>query len=162
MNVYTPEEIERINKVKETNDKLEEFFNGKREEWNNNIEPLFQALKTTFTLENSTKIVELQSSALTYRQVINEQISYFLNRRSKEDVKLKKIKQDKFLYYAVGVGLKTSMGEKNVLIDAHIAENERAVFLIDNFIEFLRSSSKNLEGLGFSIKNIIELYNYLK
>jgi hypothetical protein len=162
MNVYTPEEIERINKVKETNDKLEEFFNGKREEWNNNIEPLFQALKTTFTLENSTKIVELQSSALTYRQVINEQISYFLNRRSKEDVKLKKIKQDKFLYYAVGVGLKTSMGEKNVLIDAHIGENERSVFLIDNYIEFLRSSSKNLESLGFSIKNIIELFTYLK
>ena len=161
MNVYTPEEIERINKVKETNDKLEEFFNGKREEWNNNVEPLFQALKITFTIENSSKIIDIQSSALSFRQIINEQISYFLNRRSREDVKLKKLKQDKFLYYAVGVGLKTSMGEKNILIDAHIGENERTVGLIENYIEHLRTTSKNLESLGFTIKNIIELFNYL-
>jgi len=161
MNVYTPEEIERINKVKETNDRLEEFFNTKREEWNKNIEPLFQVMKSNFTLENAPKIIDLQSLALSYRQIFNEQISLFLNKRTKEEVKLKKIRQDKFLYYAVGVGLKTSMGEKNVLIDAHIAENERNIQLIDTHIEFLRASSKNLEALGFTIKNIIELMNYL-
>jgi hypothetical protein len=31
MNLYPQEEIDRINKSKETNDKLEEFFNQKRE-----------------------------------------------------------------------------------------------------------------------------------
>ena len=45
MNVYNDEELSRINKVKETNDKLEEFFNGKRTEWKNQIEPLFEVLK---------------------------------------------------------------------------------------------------------------------
>ena len=29
MNLYSPEELDRINKAKETNDKLEEFFNNK-------------------------------------------------------------------------------------------------------------------------------------
>ena len=29
MNLYNQEEVERINKVKETNDKMEEFFNDK-------------------------------------------------------------------------------------------------------------------------------------
>lgn len=161
MNVYTKEELERINKVKETNDKMEEFFNQKRERWNENIEPLFQIMKTNFTLENSQKIIEIQSLALSYRQNINEEISYFLNKRSKEDVKLKALKQEKFIFYATGVGLKTNMGEKNLLIDAHIGENERNIQLIDTHIEFLRSTSKNLEALGFTIKNIIELMNYL-
>jgi hypothetical protein len=161
MNLYNEEEITRINKAKETNDKLEEFFNGKREEWTKNINPLFEIIKLNFNSENSQKIMDSQSIALSYRQMINEQISFFLNKRSKEEVKLKKIKQDKFIFYATGFGLKTNLGEKGLLIDAHIAENDRNLQLIENYIEFLRNSSKNLESLGYTIKNIIELMNYL-
>ena len=161
MDVYTPEEFERINKTKDKNDKMEDFFNDKRGQWNKNIEPLFDSIKTSITSETTQKVIDTQSLALSYRQVINEEISFFLNRRSKEDVNLKKLRQDKFLFYATGFGLKTSMGEKNVLIDAHIAENERSIQLIDVHVDFLRSCSKNLEALSFTIKNIIELYNYL-
>jgi hypothetical protein len=161
MNLYNEEEIARINKAKDTNDKLEDFFNGKREEWTNNITPLFEVIKNNFNLENSQKIMDVQSLALTYRQMINEQISFFLNKRSKEEVKIKKLKQDKFVFYATGFGLKTNLGEKGLLIDAHISENDRNIQLIENYIEFLRSSSKNLESLGYTIKNIIDLMNYL-
>lgn len=161
MNLYNQEELERISKMKETNDKLEEFFNDKREEWTKNVEPLFDVIKNNFTLESYSKVVDSQSLALSFRQRINEQISFFLNKRSKEEVKLKKVKQDKFIFYALNIGLKTSGGEKNTLIDAHIAENERNIQLIENYIEFLRSTSKNLEGLSYTIKNIIELMNYL-
>ena len=105
--------------------------------------------------------MDVQSLALTYRQLINEQISFFLNKRSKEEVKIKKLKQDKFVFYATGFGLKTNLGEKGLLIDAHISENDRNIQLIENYIEFLRSSSKNLESLGYTIKNIIDLMNYL-
>lgn len=161
MNLYPQEELDRISKVKETNDKLEEFFNDKRAEWSKNIEPLFSFIKSNFTIDNSSKIIEIQSLALSYRQIINEQISMFLNKRSKEEVRLKKIKQDKFMFYAIGFGLKTNLGEKALLIDAHIAENDRNILLIENYVEFLRGSSKNLEALGFMIKNVIELMNYL-
>lgn len=161
MNLYNDEELSRISKIKETNDKLEEFFNQKREEWTNKINPLFDVIKNNFNLENSSKIMDCQSLALTYRQMINEQISFFLNKRSKEEVKIKKLKQDKFVFYATGFGLKTNLGEKGLLIDAHIAENDRNIQLIENYIEFLRSSSKNLESLGYTIKNIIDLMNYL-
>ena len=161
MNLYPQEEIDRINKSKETNDKLEEFFNQKREEWNNNLSPLFDVIKNKLTIENSTKVFESQATALSYRQIINEQISFFLNKRSKEEVKIKKIRQDKFVFYALGVGLKTNAGEKSTLIDAHLAENDRSILLIENYIEFLRTTSKNLESLGYTIKNIIELMNYL-
>jgi molybdopterin converting factor small subunit len=151
MNLYPQEELDRIAKVKETNDKLEEYFNTRREEWNKNLEPLFEVIKNRLTIDNSSKVFESQSIALSYRQQINEQISFFLNKRSKEEVKIKRIRQDKFVFYALGIGLKTNAGEKSTLIDAHLAENDRTILLIDNYVEFLRSCSKNLESLGYTI-----------
>ncbi len=161
MNVYTQEEVDRINKARETNDRLEEFFSQKRDDWNTNINPLYEVLKLDFNASNSKKLMEMQANTLSFRQAISEQISLFLNKRSKEEVKLKKIKQDKFIFYATGVGLKTNMGEKTILIDGHLGENDRNIQIIDVHIEFLRSCSKNLESLGYTIKNIIELMNYL-
>ena len=162
MNLYNQEEVDRINKVKETNDKLEEFFNGKRGEWNKIVEPLFKVLTTDLSNpSNSKHILEAQSLALTHRQQINEQINFFLNKRSKETTKIKKLRQDKFIFYATGFGIKTNLGEKGILIDGHIAENDRSLELIESYIEFLRDTVRNLESLGFSIKNMIELMNYL-
>lgn len=161
MNVYTQEEVERINKIKETNDRLESFFLDKRAEWNKTIEPLFEILKFEMNAETSKKIMETQSLCLSYRQMITEQISVFLDKRSKQEVKLKRIKQDKFIWYATGFGIKTNMGEKTLLIEAHVAEEQRNIELIENYIEFLRQSNKNLESLQYTIKNIIDLFNYL-
>ena len=162
MQVFSKEELENLAKIEETNNRMEEFFMDKRTNWNNTIEPLFKIMKDNFTPESTQKIIDIQSSALSYRQALNEEISLFLNKRTKEDVKLKKVKQDKFLFYATGFGLKTNMGEKSILIEAHTAQIERAIQLIDTHIEFLRASNKNLESLGYAIKTIIELFNYLK
>ncbi len=162
MNAYNQEEIDRINKVKDTNDKLEEFFNDKRSEWNKNVEPLFKVIRVDLTNPTSAKdIMEAQSLALSYRQGINEQINFFLNKRSKETTKIKKLRQDKFIFYATGFGVKTNLGEKGILIDGHLAENDRSLELIESYIEFLRDTVKNLESLSYSIKNMIELMNYL-
>lgn len=162
MNVYTQEELDRISKVKDTNDKLEEFFNDKRTDWNKNVEPLFKVLTTDLSNPSNSKVIlEAQSYALSYRQQINEQINFFLNKRSKETTKIKKIRQDKFIFYATGFGIKTNLGEKGILIDAHLAENDRCLELIESYIEFLRDTVRNLESLSYSIKNMIELLNYL-
>lgn len=162
MNLYNQEEIDRITKAKDTNDKLEEFFNDKRADWNKNVEPLFKVLSTDLSNpSNSKSILEAQSIALTFRQQINEQINFFLNKRSKETTKIKKLRQEKFVFYATGFGIKTNLGEKGILIDGHIAENDRCIELIESYIEFLRDTVRNLESLGFSIKNMIELMNYL-
>ena len=122
MNLYNQEELDRINKTRETNDKLEEFFNEKRTDWNKNIEPLFKVLGVDLSNpSNAKEILNAQSYALTHRQNINEQINYFLNKRSRETVKIKKLRQDKFVFYATGFGIKTNLGEKAILIDAHVA-----------------------------------------
>lgn len=162
MNPYNQDEIDRINKSKETNDKLEEFFNEKRAEWNKNVEPIFKIIRVDLTNPSSAKdIMESQSLALSYRQGISEQINFFLNKRSKETTKIKKLRQDKFIFYATGFGIKTNLGEKGILIDGHLAENDRSLELIESYIEFLRETTKNLESLSYSIKNMIELMNYL-
>jgi hypothetical protein len=162
MNPYNQEELDRINKSKETNDKLEEFFNDKRSEWNKNVEPLFKIIRVDLTNPSSAKeIMEAQSLALSYRQLLSEQINFFLNKRSKETTKIKRLRQDKFIFYATGFGVKTNLGEKGILIDGHLAENDRSLELIESYIEFLRDTNKNLESLSYSIKNMIELMNYL-
>jgi len=161
MNVYSQEEIDRIARIRDTNDKLEEFFKNKRQEWKDLIEPLFLVLKIELNSQTSKQIMEVQSTCLTYRQLLTEQISHFLDKRSRQDVKLKKVRQDKFIWYATSFGVKTNMGEKTLLIDAHVSEEQRNIELIENYIEFLRQSNKNLESLQFTIKNIIDLFNYL-
>lgn len=162
MNLYNQEELDRIQKTKDTNDRLEELFNDKRSEWNKQVEPLFKALTTDLSNPSNSKyILEAQSTALSFRQQINENINFFLNKRSKETTKIKKLRQDKFVFYAIGFQVKTNMGEKAILIDAHIAENDRCIELIESYITFLRDTVKNLEAFGYSIKNMIELMNYL-
>ncbi len=162
MNLYNQEELDRIKKVKDTNDKLEEFFNEKRTDWNKNVEPIFKVLSIDLTVpSNSKHVLDAQAIALSYRQQINEQINFFLNKRSRETTKIKRIRQDKFVFYATGFGIKTNLGEKGILIDAHLAENDRSLELIESYIEFLRDTVKNLESFSYSIKNMIELMNYL-
>ena len=46
-------------------------------------------------------------------------------------------------------------------INRRVAEEQRNIELIENYIEFLRQTNKNLESLQYTIKNIIELFNYL-
>ena len=162
MNLFSQEEIDRITKAKETNDKLEEYFNDKRSEWSKNVDPLFKSLSLDLANPTNSKVIlDTQAIALSYRQMLNEQINFFLNKRSREMTKIKKLKQDKFIFYATGFGVKTNMGEKGILIDGHLAENDRSLELIESYIEFLRDTTKNLESLSYSIKNMIELMNYL-
>lgn len=162
MNIYNQEEIDRIQKVKETNDKLEDFFNDKRVDWNKMIEPLFAILAADLTNSaNVKKILDTQSFSLTYRQQINDQINLFLNKRSKEFAKIKRLRQDKFIFYATGFGVKTNLGEKGILIDGNLAENERCLELIESYISYLRDTIKSIDSLGYSIKNMIDLLNYL-
>ena len=55
MNLFSQDEVERIQKSKETNDRLEEFFNDKRSEWNTNIDPLFKSLSLDLSVPSNSK-----------------------------------------------------------------------------------------------------------
>ena len=163
MNPFSKEELESMEKMAETNAKMEEYFKEKRDEWNTKLDELIKSFNgSDFTASSVRKMIDSQGMILTYKQILSEQISYFLTRRSRDEVKLKALKQQKFLYYATGFGLKTNNGEKSLLIDAHTSELERGIQLIENHVEFLRASSKNCESYQYVLKNVIELMNYLK
>lgn len=162
MNLYTKEEQDKINKKRENNEKMEDFFLQKREELIKTITPILESIALDLSKsENSKKILESQSIALTIRMQLNDQINFFLNKRSRESTIVKRLKQDKFVHYAVNFGIKTNMGEKIILIEGHLAEYERSTQLIEAHIDFLRDTIKNLEGFSYSIKNMIELLSYL-
>jgi hypothetical protein len=162
MNVYDKEELERIKKVQESNDRLDEFLSNQRVELDKTVEPLFKILSVRFNDKDSlSTVMDTQSSSLVVRQSISEKISFFLNKRSKENIKLKKLKQDKFIFYATGFGIKTNLSEKTILIDAHLSENERTLELLESHVEYLRDTAKNLESLSYSIKNMVDLMNYI-
>jgi len=159
-NIFFPkEELDRIEKSKAKNEKFEDYFKESRKRWNEKIEPLFGILKEPITKTDS--IMMNQAVSLAYKQELADQISDFLSKRSKEENSLKVLKREKFFLYALSSGLKTNMGEKTILIEGHINENQRSLELIETHIEFLRSCVKNLDSFGFTLKNIIELMNYL-
>ena len=84
------EQLEENEYVKE----IRSIFNDKRVEWNKNIEPLFKVLSLDLSNPSNGKtLLDAQANALTHRQQINEQINFFLNKRSRESTKIKKLSQ---------------------------------------------------------------------
>ena len=58
MQLYDTTELERIDKVKTSNDKMEEFFTQKMEEWNGRVNPIFEVINQIFELFNRlTRII---------------------------------------------------------------------------------------------------------
>jgi hypothetical protein len=165
MQIFDQAEINSIEKTKKSNDDMEVFFQKKRDQWKTETDPLYISMKADFSnIDNAKKVMDIQTSALAYRQNIGEEISFFLNKRSREEVKLKMSKQEKIVWYAVGsplAGKKFTAAQLTAIVDAHIAETERTIQLIDVHIDFLRDLSKRLNDIPYTFKNLVDLMNYL-
>ena len=167
LNIYEEGELEKIAKIAETNDRMEDFFGQKRDGWNKNVLDITTQARCKYNAENAQTIVDLQATALAYRQNLNDEISMFLQKRIKEKNKLKKAAHEKTIWYALGkspLGLNYKMvstSHMSNIIDSHVSEVERGVELIDSHIDFLRTSAKILADIGYQVKNTIEFYNLL-
>tara|TARA_R110000772_G_scaffold20466_5_gene56971 strand:+ start:125289 stop:125801 length:513 start_codon:yes stop_codon:yes gene_type:complete len=160
--MYPPEEIERISGLNETNNKYEDYFSQKRDAWNKELDPLFKVIfQGNFTLNNSKKIIDAQANVLSLRQRCNDKIGFYSQKLAKSKSENSEISQQKFLFYSTGFGLKTNLGEKKLLIDGHMRENDRSTNLIETHINFLRETLNTLESWGYAIKNIIQIIEYL-
>jgi hypothetical protein len=164
--LFEREELEAIAKLKETNDRTEEFLNTERDKFNKEVNQITQDAQIPYNASNAQKIMDLQLQALTLRQYFNEQISFYLNKRIKENSKLKLATQEKLVWYAMGhskfnVTGKLTQGQISNVVDAHTTEVERSVKLLEVHVEFFRTSSKVLSDLGYIVKNTIEYHNLL-
>lgn len=163
MEVFDDKELKRIETTKEGNDRMVDFFKAEREKIAKEISPIYDCLRLDFieNPRNGQRLLESQAESLSIRQRLHDQINMYLSRRGKNSVILKNLSRDKFMLYATGFGIKTSMGEKKVLIEAHIAENQRTIEIIESHVDYLRNCIKNLENYSYAIKNMIDLLNYL-
>ncbi|CAG7580438.1 MAG: hypothetical protein SLAVMIC_00415 [uncultured marine phage] len=162
MKVFTATDLEQIKKKKESNNRMEDFLKSKREDWNSKVDVVFDTIKhQNLNAEEFKKVIDSQATALSYIQHLNDESSFFLNKMSKNSTSVKLARQEKFLFYSTGFGIKTNLGEKKILIDAHIAEEDREIELIETHIDFLRETVKNLQTFNFSVKNIVSLMDFL-
>lgn len=162
MKIYNDKEKEKIEKKRLSNERLTEFFKEKRTDWNDKVKDIFSKIThKNINKENYRKIIDSQGAALTYSQILNDEISFFLNKLSTIKSKIKELKQEKFIFYSTGFQLKTKIGEKKLLIDGNLAEWEKESDLIESHIDFLRDTKGDLRSFNFSIKNIIQLIDFI-
>jgi hypothetical protein len=162
MNPFKQADIKLIEEKKNSNQSMTEFLKGKRDDWNNRVDDLFQAINyDNITATDFRKVVDSQALALSYQQMLNDETSFFMTKLTENSSQLKMAYQEKFLFYSTGFGLKTNTSEKKILIDAHVSEHQRAVELIETHIDYLRETNKILQSFNYSVKNIISLLDYL-
>tara|TARA_R110000772_G_scaffold55_6_gene321 strand:- start:636 stop:1148 length:513 start_codon:yes stop_codon:yes gene_type:complete len=160
--MYPTDELQRISTLEGINDGYDDFFSKKRTEWNDELDPHFKTIfQGNFTMNNSRIIVDAQANVLSLRQRCNDRIGYYSQKLAKAKSENSVISQQKYLFYSTGFGLKTNLGEKKLLIDGHMRENERGCNLIETHINFLRETLNTLESWGYAIKNVIQIIEYL-
>lgn len=144
-------------RVSELNIKVENFFDNERSKWNTELQELHDILHSN----KHEDFIRLQSKCLSIRQMIQESITKYMNKLSKENAKYRKYNADRFEFYMTGFGLKTGAGDKKILIDRDLTESKHNVELIESHIEYLRECRISCDQIQFAVKNAIALLNYL-
>lgn len=149
-----PEFAAWVAKLEAICQKTEDFLEKQRASWNRKLDPLYNKLK-----QDPDSLLELQSTVLSYRQMITEEIAMFMNKLSRDIVLMKNAKSDRYMFYATGFGLKTNLQEKKLLIDSELAELEHKKEILETHLEFLKEAKVMCDNLGWAVKNRIEIYN---
>ena len=104
---------------------------------------------------------DIQAEAISQRQNAVEEIKVYSVKVWRSVQKMKGLTKQRFEFYATAYQVKTSGTEKVKLIDADLSEYQLFINELDEHVNFLRDTSKNLEAINYSAKSKIELYNML-
>lgn len=83
----------------EYNIELGKLVEEKKKEWAENVKDLSPLIRS----KNPHDMTDASALALSYRTMILEEISYFLNELAQEQKILKELKRDKFILYSTGL-----------------------------------------------------------
>ena len=112
--------------------------------------------------ENHVKdIVDVQTEAISHRQTVAEDIRKYSIKIHRLVQKVKVLTKARFEFYATSYQVKTSGTEKLKLIESDLSEYQEFINELDEHVNFLRDTSKNLDNVNYAVKNKIELYNIL-
>lgn len=106
-------------------------------------------------------IAELQAEVISYRQNVTDEVNLYTVRIWKLVQKMKVLSKARFEFYATSYQVKTSGTEKLKLIEADLSEHQLLINELDEHVNFLRDSGKNLDNMHYAIKNKIELENII-
>lgn len=107
------------------------------------------------------KISDIQAEAISHRQAVVEEVRTYSVKIHKLVQKMKVLTKARFEFYATSYQVKTSGTEKIKLIDSDLSEYQAFINELDEHVNFLRDTSKNLESINYSVKGRIELANIL-
>ncbi len=158
----------------EYNEKLRIILDEKKNEWTSNLKTLPPLLRS-----DPANMVEANALALSYRSMILDDIHNFVAELNDENKIIKQLTKDKFILFTTGllpdgtrpkgnilnhpmIGVKMNKGEKDLIISGELSEFELTVELLSNVIDFLKESIKTIDHTLYSVKNRIDLFNYLK
>ena len=105
---------------------------------------------------------DIQAEAISQRQNVIDEVNTYAVKILKLVQKMKVLTKQKFEFYATSYQVKTSGTEKLRLIEADLSEYQLFIDELDEYVNFLRDTSKNLEAINYSVKGKIELANILE
>ena len=106
-------------------------------------------------------VTDIQAESISHRQTVIEEVKIYSVKIYKLVQKLKVLTKQRFEFYATSYQVKTSGTEKLKLIDADLSEYQLFINELDEHVNFLRDTSKNLDQINYNVKNKIELANIL-
>ena len=160
----------------EYNIELGKIVEEKKKEWADNLKDLSPLIRS----KQPHDMTDASALALSYRTMILEEISYFLNELAQEQKILKELKRDKFILYSTGLlpdgtrpsgnvlnhpiigNSKISGGQKDMIISGDLSDYELTTDVLGQTVDYLRECIKTIDQYMYSIKNRIELFAIFK
>lgn len=177
-------EYERISEMSEEQEKekmtpekyavlLNKEFEDRKKQWNAELPPLFSRLKA-----DPEELPDLQADLLSKRHMLTDELAFLNSQIAKQNKRLRKQRRDKYVFYSTGVmpdgtrpngrvaardimisQLKTSKGEKDLVIAGDLTDYELAAEILESHVSFLRDCLKSIDHALYAIKNRIDLLN---
>lgn len=145
-----------VNEENEYRTKVSKEVLESRKLWSSVVKNLSMRLKGDIK-----DIVDVQSEAISHRQSVVEEVNIYTVRIAKLSKKIKNLHKQRFEFYATSYQVKTNGTEKLTLINADLSEFQEFVDELDEYVNFLRETSKNFADMNYGVKNRIELANIL-
>ena len=152
------QQLEQVmDKLEETNNKIDVNFEKERLTWKNELMPLYEILRNL----DKTAMADLQASTLSLRHRIQDKITYYMSQLSKNLPKHKSAVGDRFEYYLTGFGIKVGSEDKKRFVERDMAQRKRSIELLENHIEFLRECRYSCDQIQYAVKNVVGIAQYL-
>jgi hypothetical protein len=152
---------QELEQVMVTDDKTKKLVETKKM---NDSANLWKAKVKTLTekLKGDIKYAsDIQAEAISFRQDVVDEVKVYAVKIHKLMQKMKVLEKQRFEFYALSYQVKTSGSEKVKLINADLAAYQEFIDEMDEHVNLLRDTSKNLESINYAVKSKIELANIL-